>query len=79
MPNPVVSDLNLQFELGENEALRYNVRDVAGRLMLEGDFGNVPSGVFQHKLNVGMLSPGMYQLELVSDSGVKVAKFVVQR
>lgn len=79
MPNPVVSDLNLQFELGENEALRYNVRDVTGRLMLEGDFGNVPSGVFQHKLNVGMLSPGMYQLEIVSDSGVKVAKFAVQR
>lgn len=78
-PNPTAADLFVRFDLNESEALRYGVRDVTGRLMLEGDFGTVGAGEFAQKLNVGSLPPGMYHLEIISDAGVQTVKFVVQQ
>ncbi len=78
-PNPAVDNLFVRFNLDEAKALRYGVRDATGRLMLEGDFGNVGAGEFSQKLDLGRLPSGMYQLEVVSADGVQAAKFVVQR
>ncbi|MBL7782198.1 MAG: DUF4397 domain-containing protein [Saprospiraceae bacterium] len=76
-PNPVKDRLRVQFDLSTVENLRYAVRDIAGRLLMEGDMGNV-SGSFNVELNTGELLSGMYQLEIRSDAGVKTAKFIVQ-
>lgn len=76
-PNPTKGDLMVQFNLNSTENLRYAVRDLAGRMVLEGDFGAVPTGVFNQQLNVRGLTTGMYQLEIRSDAGVKTSKFVV--
>ena len=76
-PNPTKGDLMIQFNLNSTENLRYAVRDLAGRMVLEGDFGAVPTGVFNQQLNVRGLTTGMYQLEIRSDAGVKTSKFVV--
>lgn len=78
-PNPAVDKLFVSFKLNEAKALRYAVRDIAGRLVLEGDFGNVGAGAFSRELDLGSLPPGMYQLEIVSGDGVQALKFVVQR
>ncbi len=78
-PNPAVDNLYVRFNLDEAKALRYGVRDVTGRLMLEGDFGNVSAGEFSQKLDLGRLAPGMYHLEIVSGDGVQAVKFAVQR
>lgn len=77
-PNPTIADLFVRFELNEAEALRYGVRDLTGRLVLEGDFGTVNAGEFVQKLDVSMLPAGMYALEIISDGGVRAMKFVVQ-
>lgn len=78
-PNPTVSDLLVRFNLNESEALRYGIRDLTGRMTLEGDFGTVNAGPFVQKLDVGALPSGMYTLEIVSDAGVRAVKFVVQQ
>ena len=78
-PNPTVSDLLVRFNLNESEALRYGIRDLTGRMTLEGDFGTVNAGPFVQKLDVGTLPSGMYTLEIVSDAGVRAVKFVVQQ
>ncbi|MCE7926748.1 MAG: DUF4397 domain-containing protein [Haliscomenobacteraceae bacterium CHB4] len=77
-PNPTVADLFVRFDLTEAENLRYGIRDLTGRLVLEGDFGTVNAGQFAQKLDVGSLPSGMYSLEIVSDGGVRAMKFVVQ-
>ncbi len=76
-PNPTKGDLLVQFNLNTPENLRYTVRDLAGRMLLEGDFGAVSAGLFNSSLDVSGLSTGMYQLELRSEAGVKTRKFVV--
>ncbi len=77
-PNPAIDNVLVRFEMNEAEALRYNIRDLAGRLVLEGDFGLVSEGEFAQQLNLAGVPSGMYQLEIVSDAGVRVEKFVVQ-
>jgi hypothetical protein len=78
-PNPATSEVWVRLLLSEGESLRYAVRDVAGRLMLEGDFGQVAAGEFAQRVEVGQLAAGMYQLEILSDAGQRTQKFVVQR
>jgi len=69
----------VSLSLTESESLRYGVRDVTGRLMLEGDFGLLSAGEFAQRVEVGQLAAGMYQLEIRSDAGIRTQKFVVQR
>jgi len=76
-PNPTNGDLFVQFKLNSSENLRYAVCDLTGRMVMEGDFGAVQTGLFNARLQVGNLSTGMYQLNIHSDAGVKTSKFVV--
>ena len=78
-PNPATDEVWVRLNLTETEALRYAVRDVSGRLILEGDFGQVSEGEFAQRVEVGQLAAGMYQLEVRSDNGVRTQKFAVQR
>jgi len=78
-PNPATDELWVRLSLTESESLRYAVRDVTGRLMLEGDFGLLSAGEFAQRVEVGQLAAGMYQLEIRSDAGIRTQKFVVQR
>jgi hypothetical protein len=78
-PNPVADELTVRFALTQAEQLRYRVRDVAGRLVLEGDFGQVPSGEFAQRIGVSELNSGLFMLEIVSDAGAQTTRFVVQR
>jgi hypothetical protein len=78
-PNPATDEVWVRLNLTESEALRYAVRDVSGRLILEGDFGQVSEGEFAQRVEVGQLAAGMYQLEIRSDNGVRTQKFAVQR
>ena len=79
VPNPAVSETWVRFDLTEGTNLRYAVRDLAGRMAAEGDFGFVPAGPFAYRVDVGTLPSGMYNLEIRSENGVQVQKFVVSR
>ena len=78
-PNPATDEVWVRLNLTETESLRYAVRDVAGRLIMEGDFGQVSEGEFAQRVEIGQLSAGMYQLEIRSDAGLRTQKFAVQR
>jgi hypothetical protein len=78
-PNPATDETWVRLGLTQGENLRYALRDAAGRLILEGDFGWVPAGEFSQRIEVGSLAAGMYQLEIRSDAGVRTQKLVIQR
>ncbi len=78
-PNPAVHETWMRFELSEQTPLRYAVRDLTGRMVYEGNLGNLPAGYFMERIETGNLPAGMYQLELRSDNGVQVKKFAVKR
>jgi hypothetical protein len=78
-PNPAVHETWIRFELSEPTPLRYAVRDLTGRMLYEGNLGNLPAGPFAQRIEVGNLPSGMYQLELHSENSVQTRKFIVQR
>jgi hypothetical protein len=71
--------LTVRLNLNEHAELRYAVRDVAGRMVMEGDLGQLNAGEYAQRLEVAQLPAGMYQLEIRSEAGLRTEKFVVQR
>jgi hypothetical protein len=71
--------LTVRLNLNEPAELRYAVRDVAGRMVMEGDLGQLNAGEYAQRLEVAQLPAGMYQLEIRSEAGLRTEKFVVQR
>ncbi|MFN4080800.1 MAG: DUF4397 domain-containing protein, partial [Saprospiraceae bacterium] len=78
-PNPAVGRMVAGFKLNDNVSLRYAVRDLTGRMVMEGDFGPRNAGEFAEGIDVSGISAGMYLFELRSEQGVQVRKFAVQR
>ncbi|MCS6929986.1 MAG: DUF4397 domain-containing protein [Saprospiraceae bacterium] len=78
-PNPAVHETWMRLELSEPTPLRYAIRDLTGRLLYEGDLGNLPAGPFAQRIDVGNLPSGIYQLELRSENSIQTRKFIVQR
>jgi hypothetical protein len=78
-PNPAVNNVWVNLRLNEAASIRYAVRDLAGRMVMEGDFGTVSAGEFSQRIEVGQLPAGMYQMEIRSEDGLRTQKFVVQR
>ncbi len=78
-PNPASEEAYIRLTLNDSEALRYRLHDVAGRVVMEGDLGLLGAGDTAQRIDVGSLNAGLYQLEIVSDAGVRTLKFAVQR
>jgi hypothetical protein len=53
--------------------------DYSGRLVQEGDFGQVSAGTFSDRILVNDLPQGTYNLEIRSEAGSKVARLVIQK
>ncbi|MCC7467064.1 MAG: T9SS type A sorting domain-containing protein, partial [Saprospiraceae bacterium] len=78
-PNPASHELTVRLSLTESASLRYAVRDIAGRMVMEGDMGQLNAGEYAQRIEVGQLPAGMYQLEIRLEQGLRTQKFVVQR
>lgn len=44
---------------------------------MSGDFGEVPSGMFNENIQLNKLANGVYYLQLVTASGYKTSKLTV--
>jgi hypothetical protein len=76
-PNPVSNDLLLiRYKTNDDPVLWANVFDADGRRMYSGIAQKVEQGLFQ--LNTQGLSNGLYALQLVSTTGTKSLKFIIQ-
>jgi hypothetical protein len=78
-PNPVSDLLTVRLEAMEADELRYSVRDLQGRTIQEGNWGNVAQGQFNERIDVSTLPSGLYQLELRTVQSSQTFKFVVGR
>ncbi len=72
-PNPSNGDWLLLFPETATEQLRYALRDIHGRLLLEG---NIPQGAGQQRITGAAWSSGIYLLKIQGKSGVKEMKLI---
>ncbi|MFO7652114.1 MAG: NosD domain-containing protein [bacterium] len=74
--NPVAGQVALRYSLSVDARVRFTVRDVSGRALLEQDAGPRRAGTHIQRLDLGVLVPGVYLLELGSAAGCGTVKLV---
>ena len=73
-PNPTVDVINLKVDLRNTNSLNILLRDNSGKLVSQR---NISGNNITEVINVSDLNPGIYMLELQTETSVRVEKFIV--
>lgn len=68
-PNPVMSDLTLDFSLRTSGTVTLNVMDVSGRRIVDGETRGFAAGPQRWAIDLSGVSPGVYLLSLTTAAG----------
>ncbi|PSK92134.1 T9SS type A sorting domain-containing protein [Taibaiella chishuiensis] len=68
-PNPAGKLLYIDLQLRQATQLHGRVTDMTGRLLMTVDFGKAGAGRATHTLELGGLAPGLYLLQISTDTG----------
>ncbi|WP_118974491.1 T9SS type A sorting domain-containing protein [Taibaiella koreensis] len=74
-PNPVMDNLNFDFNLDNAANAVVRITDIAGRTVKTQDLGKVRAGEHKFSINVSNLNTGMYMVEVSADGKRFVSKF----
>jgi hypothetical protein len=79
-PNPTTGDLMVSFGLPDAGAAKIEMLDLAGRVVMERDVGDLGGGRHEVVLsNRGLLSPGIYLLRLTHGVESRTSRAIVMR
>ena len=79
VPNPVVDEVTVSFEVKETTNANLSISDVVGRKLITILDGQLPNGEYNYVENLGSLDRGLYLVTLTMDNGeTKVSKIVKQ-
>ncbi|MBX9853419.1 MAG: glycoside hydrolase family 9 protein, partial [Cytophagaceae bacterium] len=71
-PNPAHKELTLQIESKGN--LKIQLSDIAGKVLMEENI--IETGELEKSFNISNLPQGLYTIQIISEEGVLVKKFV---
>jgi hypothetical protein len=79
VPNPVVDEVTISFEVKETTKANLSITDVVGRKLITILDGQLPNGDYNYVENLGSLERGLYLVTLTMENGeTKVSKIVKQ-
>jgi len=79
VPNPVVDEVTISFEVKETTNANLSITDVVGRKLITILDGQLPNGEYSYVENLGSLDRGLYLVTLTMENGeTKVSKIVKQ-
>ncbi len=78
-PNPASEMIRVQFDLDKNTSVLYRVMDATGRTALQGNLGQLSSGVQSVSIPLERLTSGSYFLQLTTPDGSRTEKIVVKK
>jgi hypothetical protein len=79
VPNPVVDEVTISFEVKETTNANLSISDVVGRKLITILDGQLPNGEYNYVENLGSLDRGLYLVTLTMENGeTKVSKIVKQ-
>ena len=77
-PNPATSYIDIEFSTLASELVSIKVYDISGKLVLNKELGNIPSGEQQIRLNLNSLNAGLYFYDLQQGNAIRTDKFIVK-
>jgi hypothetical protein len=79
VPNPVVDEVTISFEVKETTKANLSITDVVGRKLITILDGQLPNGDYNYVENLGSLERGLYLVTLTMENGeTKISKIVKQ-
>ena len=73
-PNPLQGDiLNIESSLSKTSAIRIEIANLLGQVMLVKDLGRKEAGMLRHEVDMSSLSEGTYIVRILSVSGNQTA------
>jgi len=79
VPNPVVDEVTISFEVKETTKANLSITDVVGRKLITILDGQLPNGDYNYVENLGSLERGLYLVTLTMENGeTKTSKIVKQ-
>lgn len=79
VPNPVIDEVTISFEVKETTNANLSISDVVGRKLITILDGQLPNGEYSYVENLGSLDRGLYLVTLTMENGeTKVSKIVKQ-
>ena len=75
-PNPVTNKIIIEFEQKNDSEIFYNISNLTGQIVEQGNFGFRQLGVQFLTIDVSVLPEGMYFLSIISNNDVTTYKFV---
>ena len=79
VPNPVIDEVTISFEVKETTNANLSISDVVGRKLITILDGQLPNGEYNYVENLGSLERGLYLVTLTMENGeTKVSKIVKQ-
>jgi hypothetical protein len=79
VPNPVIDEVTISFEVKETTNANLSITDVVGRKLITILDGQLPNGEYNYVENLGSLERGLYLVTLTMENGeTKVSKIVKQ-
>jgi len=79
VPNPVIDEVTISFEVKETTNANLSISDVVGRKLITILDSQLPNGEYNYVENLGSLDRGLYLVTLTMENGeTKVSKIVKQ-
>lgn len=78
-PNPFTDVTRIQYSVNKSDNVKFEVRDITGKLVFQKDMGRIPAGIPQtYEFERGSLAPGMYTYSIVTADYQVSRKLTVQ-
>lgn len=78
IPNPANQTTRIDYNLKNAAKVSFEVRDLAGRLLVSEDYGTQPAGVQFINLNVSEFAAGVYTYSLVVNGERETMKMIIK-
>jgi len=76
-PNPVIDNMNIEYNLNKNSNININIYDMTGRIIKSIDLSNQPSGNHKFTIDCNSFRTGTYFIQLIAGKEKTSAKFIV--
>jgi len=75
-PNPTNDNINLVVSTINNELLTYTITDISGRVVNQGNLGNLVAGNHTFTINLSSIEMGVYMINVLGENSSKTISFV---
>jgi hypothetical protein len=78
-PNPTTGDARIDYSLGSDASVSFELVDVTGKVVMRNELGNKAAGAYIHNINVSELSNGMYYYSIIADGNRLTKRMMIAK